>query len=151
MRTKAQQNTIHKALTILENEATYKSTKPTLCNPDTVRNYLLLKTSHYEKEVFSVVFLDNNNTVLEIDEMFTGTVNSASVYPREIVKRALEHNAAAIILAHNHPSGSVEPSQADIAVTQRIKTAMELIEIRVLDHFIIGGATTTSFAERGLL
>ena len=101
--------------------------------------------------MFQVLFLDNQNQLLASEEMFRGTINAASVYPREIVKAALNHNAAAIICAHNHPSGEPEPSQADRALTDRLTAAMSLVDIRVLDHLVIGGNTTISFAERGWL
>ncbi|MES9962199.1 MAG: DNA repair protein RadC [Candidatus Sedimenticola sp. 20ELBAFRAG] len=123
----------------------------TLDSPSTVRDYLTIKLSPYEHESFLVVFLDNRHRVIDVEELFRGTIDGASVYPREVVKTALINNAAAIILAHNHPSGVAEPSQADQAITDRIKAALNLVDIRVLDHFVIGGGTYVSFAERGYL
>ena len=101
--------------------------------------------------LFLVLFLDNQNQLLASEEMFRGTINAASVYPREIVKAALQHNAAAVILAHNHPSGEPEPSLADRSLTERLLAALSLVDIRVLDHLVIGGSNTVSFAERGWL
>jgi len=96
-----------------------------------------------------VLFLDNRHRVISLDEMFNGTINGASVHPREIVKRALSHNAAAVILAHNHPSGVAEPSEADQHLTRKLSEALGLIDVRVLDHFVIGDGEAVSFAERG--
>ena len=115
------------------------------------KTFLALKLSHLEHEVFSIIFLDNRHKVITYEEMFRGTIDSASVYPREVLKRALQLNAAALILAHNHPSGEPEPSRSDEQITQRLKQALSLVDIRVLDHIIIGGTQPTSFAERGLL
>ena len=102
-------------------------------------------------EVFVALFLDAQNRVIGIEELFRGTLTQTSVYPREVVKRALHHNAAALIFAHNHPSGVAEPSRADEALTQALKQALALIDVRVLDHFIVAGSGVLSFAERGLL
>jgi DNA repair protein RadC len=122
-----------------------------LSDPQATRDYLLLQLRGHEHEVFACLFLNNRHHIISFEKMFNGTINSASVYPREIVKRALGHNAAAVIFAHNHPSGIAEPSQADISLTIRLKEALELVDIRVLDHFIVGNNEATSFAERGLL
>lgn len=122
-----------------------------LTSPEATRNYLAVKLSCYEHEVFAVIFLDNRHRVIEYQEMFRGTIDGASVHPREVVKEALKLNAAAVILAHPHPSGVAEPSQSDIRITQRIREALALVDIRVLDHFIIGAGGYTSFAERGIL
>lgn len=122
-----------------------------LNSPNDVQNYFMHKLSTLEHEVFCVLFMDNQHHVLAFEEMFRGTVNAANVYPREIVKQALLLNAAAIIIVHNHPSGEPEPSQSDRAITKQVKDAMALIDVRVLDHFIIGGDRCVSFAERGLL
>jgi DNA repair protein RadC len=119
--------------------------------PDAVRDYLRLQLSHQEREVFAVVFLDTRHRVLAYEELFYGTIDGASVHPREVVKAALRCNAAAVILAHNHPSGVAEPSQADQRITQRLKEALALVDVRVLDHFVIGSGERVSFAERGLL
>jgi len=115
-----------------------------------VRDYLKAKLRDYEHEVFACLFLDNRHRIIEYSEMFTGTIDGASVYTREVVKQTLKHNAAALIFAHNHPSGIAEPSEADKQITQRLKEALELIDVRVLDHFVIGDEVV-SFAERGLL
>lgn len=122
-----------------------------LTNSDTVREYLKVRIGTLEHEVFWTVFLDNQHKVICMEELFRGTIDGAAVYPREVVKAALQHNAAALIFAHNHPSGVSEPSQADVAITQRLKTALNTIDIRVLDHIIIGCGECTSFAERGLI
>jgi DNA repair protein RadC len=111
----------------------------------------MLKLSHLEHEVFSAIFLDNRHRILTYEEMFRGTIDGASVHPREVVKRAIQLNAAAVIFAHNHPSGIAEPSKADEAITKRLANALKLIDVRVLDHLIIAGADVVSFAERGLL
>ena len=115
------------------------------------RDYLRARFKSCEREVFSCLFLNNQHHVMELEELFKGTIDGAAVYPREVVKRALYHNAAAVIFAHNHPSGIAEPSQADIAITRKLKTAMQTIEVRVLDHLVIGADEVISFAERGLL
>lgn len=122
-----------------------------LANPDDTRRYLMARLRDYAHEVFAVLFLDNRHRVISLDEMFHGTINGASVHPREVVKRALAHNAAAVILAHNHPSGVAEPSEADKQLTHKLSEALDLVEIRVLDHFVIGDGETVSFAERGLI
>ena len=119
-------------------------------NVSDVKKYLKSRLQHYPFEVFACLFLDNKHRVIEYEELFRGTIDAASVHPREIVRQVLHHNAAAIVLAHNHPSGVAEPSQADNAITQKIKDALEMIDVRVLDHFIIGD-NVVSFAERGLL
>jgi DNA repair protein RadC len=113
--------------------------------------YLQSKLAMKEHEVFSCIFLNSQHQVLACEDLFTGTIDSTSVYPREVVKRVLHHNAAAVILSHNHPSGVPEPSQADQTITKRLQEALKLIDVRVLDHLVIGGADTVSFAERGLL
>lgn len=122
-----------------------------LTSPRQVRDYLCLKLGGLPREVFMVLFLDAQNRVLAQEEMFAGTLTQTSVYPREVVKRALQHNAAAVILAHNHPSGVAEPSRADELLTQALKDALALVEVRVLDHFVVAGNSALSFAERGLL
>jgi len=121
-----------------------------LCSPDQTRQYLQLQLAYCQHEVFACLFLDNRNRVIAFDKMFRGTIDGASVYPREVVKEALKHNAAAVIFAHNHPSGVAEPSHADEQITKRLKEALALVDIRVLDHFVIGDEIV-SFAERGLL
>ena len=123
----------------------------TLSSPADSKDYLVSQLAELEHEVFAVLFLDNRHRVICFDEMFTGTIDGASVHPREVVKRALRHNAAAVILAHNHPSGIPEPSRADISLTRRLTDALALVDVRVLDHIVVGGTETASFAERGLL
>lgn len=122
-----------------------------LDSPDAVRAYLRLLLHAKEYEVFCCVFLDAQNRVLVVEELFRGTLTQTSVYPREIVKRALAHNAAAVILAHNHPSGVAEPSSADRQLTRHLAEALALVDIRVLDHFIVAGASSLSFKEAGQL
>lgn len=124
---------------------------PALLNPAFVREYLRLLFAGEEREVFVVLFLDNRHRVLAVERMFFGTIDGANVHPREVVKRALKHNAAAVIFSHNHPSGVAEPSPADEMITRRLKEALLLIDIRVLDHLVVGESTVESFAERGLL
>lgn len=122
-----------------------------LTSPDLVRNYLSAQLRHQPREVFAVLFLDNQNRLITYEELFFGTIDGASVYPREVVRRALAHNCAAVILSHNHPSGVAEPSQADCRITQRLQAALDLIDVRVIDHMVVGDAEVISFAERGLL
>ena len=122
-----------------------------LNSPAAVREYLRLKLQALPHEVFAALFLDAQNRVIGIEELFRGTLTQTSVYPREVVKRALHHNAGAVIFAHNHPSGVAEPSHADETLTQALKQALALIDVRVLDHFIVAGSGVLSFAERGLL
>jgi DNA repair protein RadC len=124
---------------------------PALSSPQAVRDYLRLRLQGRPHEVFVAVFLDAQNRVLEVEELFRGTLTQTSVFPREIVKRALHFNAAAIIFAHNHPSGVAEPSRADEALTQTLKHTLALVDVKVLDHFVVGGDCAMSFAERGLL
>lgn len=122
-----------------------------MTDPATTRQFLQLKLNDYCREVFACLFLDNQHRLIAYEEMFFGTIDGASVHPREVVKRALELNAAAVIFAHNHPSGVTEPSQADRRITSRLQSALSLVDIRVLDHLVIGDADCTSFAEQGLL
>lgn len=122
-----------------------------LNSPDATRAYLNAQLKGYSFEVFGCLFLDNQHRVIQWEELFRGTIDSASVYPREVAKRALHHHAAAVIFAHNHPSGINEPSQADKHITDKLKQALGLFDIRVLDHFIIGDGRPYSFAEHGLL
>lgn len=121
-----------------------------LTDPDAVRLYLLAKLRDQPAEVFACLFLDNRHRVIAYEELFFGTIDSASVHPREVVRRVLRHNAAAVIFAHNHPSGIAEPSRADEHITQKLKDSLALVDVRVLDHFVIGDSVV-SFAERGLL
>jgi DNA repair protein RadC len=122
-----------------------------LRSPQAVRDYLRLRLSGLEHEVFVVVFLDAQHRVLACEELFRGTLNQTSVYPREVVKHALAHNAGAVIFAHNHPSGVAEPSRADELLTAALKQALALVDVRALDHFVVAGPALVSFAERGLI
>lgn len=122
-----------------------------LSSPAMTRAYLSAQLRGYTFEVFACLFLDNQNRVIQLEELFRGTIDSANVYPREVVRRALYHNAAAVIFAHNHPSGISEPSRSDQHITEKLKQALALLDIRVLDHFIIGDGEPYSFAEHGLL
>jgi len=122
-----------------------------LGDPTAVRRYLAARLRDRPHEVFCCLYLDNRHRVLAFEELFRGTINGAAVYPRELVKQALAKNAAAVILVHNHPSGVAEPSRADEALTQRVKEALDLVDIRVLDHLVVGDGEMTSFCERGLL
>lgn len=119
--------------------------------PPKASEYLVRHFHGYEAEAFVVMFLDAQHRFITIKELFRGTVSQTSVYPREVVKQALALNASAVILSHNHPSGSVEPSRADENLTQTLKSALALVDVRVLDHIVVGGSASTSFAERGIL
>jgi DNA repair protein RadC len=127
------------------------STRDALTSPRAVRDYLRLALGGREQEVFVVLLLDAQHRVIATEELFRGTLTQTSVYPREVVKYALKHNAAAVIFAHNHPSGVAEPSHADEILTRSLKSALALVDIQVLDHFIVAGTRTMSFAERGLI
>jgi DNA repair protein RadC len=128
------------------------SDRDLMSSPTAVRDWLKLKLGGLGYEVFGALWLDSKNRLIAWEELFKGTLSQTSVYPREVVKRALAHNAAAVLLCHNHPSGVAEPSQADELLTQNLKQALALVDVRVLDHFIVAGsARPLSFAERGLL
>jgi DNA repair protein RadC len=127
------------------------SSRDALSSPRAVRDYLRLMLSGREHEVFVVLLLDAQHRVIASEELFRGTLTQTSVYPREVLKCALKHNAAAVIFAHNHPSGVAEPSHADEILTRSLKAALALVDIQVLDHFVVAGSRTMSFAERGLL
>ncbi|MBB1355633.1 DNA repair protein RadC [Pseudoalteromonas sp. SR45-5] len=120
-------------------------------SPNSVYDYLTIQMRGLQQEVFMVLYLDSQNRLVKDEILFYGTINSASVYPREVVKAALKNNAAAVIFAHNHPSGIAEPSQADKLITNKLQQALQLVDISVLDHIIVGGETCVSFAERGLI
>lgn len=120
-------------------------------SPLDTESFLKARMQHLDHELFCCLYLDNRHRVLRFDELFRGTIDGTSVYPREVVKEALGVNAAAVILAHNHPSGVAEPSHADERITRRLKSALELVDIRLLDHLIVGDGATTSLASRGLL
>jgi len=122
-----------------------------LTSPASSADYLQAQLQHCEEEVFAILYLNNQHQPIHFEKLFYGTIDAASVYPRVVVKKTLEQNAAAVIIAHNHPSGIAEPSQADRNITQRLQQALSLVDIRLLDHFIIGCGEVTSFAERGLL
>ena len=140
---------IRQAITLLENRV-FKA-GPALGSPAAVRDYLHLKLVAEPNEVFAVVFLNSQHQVLAYEPMFKGTVDQTSVYPRVLVQRALALNASAVILAHQHPSGMTVPSAADQALTDRLKAALAIVDVRVVDHFIVGKGTPYSFAESGLL
>jgi len=120
-------------------------------NPDATRQFLSSRLRHLPYEVFACLFLDNRHRVIDFEELFRGTIDGASVHPREVVRRALHHNAAAVILAHNHPSGIAEPSRADMQLTHRLVESLTLVDVRVLDHVVVGDGDGVSFAESGLL
>ncbi len=122
-----------------------------LTRPDETRSYLRLRLADCRNEVFGCLFLDNRNRIIAMQELFQGTIDGASVYPRVVVQRALELNAAAMVIFHNHPSGVAEPSQADARITERLTKALALVDVRVLDHFVVAAGESVSFAERGLL
>jgi len=122
-----------------------------LTQPDKVRNIITTRLTHRANEVFAALFLDNQHRVLHFSELFHGTINNAAVHPRVVVQQALKYNAAAIIVCHNHPSGVCEPSAADIAITRRLGEALSLIDVRLLDHFIVADGEAISMAERGLI
>ena len=125
--------------------------RASLNSPALVRDYLKLTLTDKEHEVFVCVFLDAQNRVIAVEELFRGTLTQTSVYPREVVKSALHRNCAAVILAHNHPSGVAEPSHADQILTTTLKQSLAMVDVKVLDHFIVAGASTVSFAERGMI
>lgn len=143
------QRTIQRALFLLEQHLRQPGVSFTSANA--TRDWLRLHMARLEREEFVVLFLDNQHRLLTHETLFTGTINHTEVHPREVVKSALKHNAAAVIVAHCHPSGLAEPSQADRRVTERLKQALELVDIRLLDHLVIGGMDVVSFAERGWL
>lgn len=141
---------VERAFKVLEKSAVYRA--EAMNSPGAVREYLRLRLGHLDHEEFHALWLDAQNHVIAFDALFSGTLTQTSVYPREVVKAGLAHNAAAVVLAHNHPSGLTAPSRADELLTRELKTALALVDIRVLDHFIVAGSTPPlSFAERGLL
>ena len=139
---------IYDALDILQKRF---QDRTVLDSPESVRDYLTVWLTEREQECFVALFLDTRHRVLEMKTMFYGTLDGATVYPREVVKEALRYNAGAVIFCHNHPSGVTEPSLADQAITRRLKEALGTVDIRVLDHFIVGGGTCVSMAERGMI
>ena len=140
---------IQMGLAILTHRFTLK--RPSLNSPGAVRDYLRLSLADREHEVFACAYLDAQHRVIAFEEVFRGTLTQTSVYPRELVKAALHHNCAAVIFAHNHPSGVAEPSKSDCMLTDALKQALTLIDVRVLDHFIVAGDAILSFAERGMI
>ena len=140
---------IKRALKILESRMTYESN--IFSSPDDTKNYLRLKLGNKEREIFSVLYLSSQHQLISYEELFLGTIDGASIHVREIVKLGLALNAAAIVCAHNHPSGICEPSKADKFITQRIRDACELVDIRMLDHLIVSATGSVSLAERGLI
>lgn len=147
--TKKEQITINKALAILASKLVSQKITTKFVTSQAVKNFLQIKLATCEREVFAVLFLNNEHRLIEYEEMNVGTLDASSVYPREIVKRAIYHNAAAMILVHNHPSGTPTPSAADHKVTNAIVMAAALFQITVLDHIIVSVADTTSFKENG--
>jgi DNA repair protein RadC len=141
--------TVARAIRCLD--AIYNVRGPSIAGPQDARDYFKLRLYGLPHEVFACLLLDNRNRVIQYTEVFRGTIDGASVHPREIVRLVMEANAAAVIFAHNHPSGLAEPSQSDIRITQRLKDALALIDVRVLDHHVVGDGEGTSLAERGLL
>ena len=122
-----------------------------LSKPDETRDFLRLRLADYRNEVFGCLFVDNRHRIIAVRELFQGTIDGASVYPRVVVQQAMEVNAAAVVFFHNHPSGVAEPSHADEAITRRLKDALALVDVRVLDHFVVSSGEAVSMAERGLI
>ncbi|MGY0147502.1 RadC family protein [Edwardsiella tarda] len=143
------QHTIRKALTLLERQL--REPGASFTSSHAVRDWLHLQLASLEREEFTVLFLDNQHRLIAHETLFTGTISHTQVHPREVVKAGLKHNAAAIIVAHCHPSGHAEPSNADRQVTTRIQQALDLVDIRLLDHLVVSGMAVISFAERGWL
>lgn len=146
--TTSERELIERALKVCESKL--NQGKP-LTSPSEVRELLALRVSGLEHEVFGVVMVDNRNCYIDSEELFRGTLTQTAVYPREIVKLALQHNAAAVILYHNHPSGSLDPSGADRTLTDALRIALNFVDVKVLDHFIVASGRTYSFAENGIL
>lgn len=140
---------INQALAILEQRLRHKG--DILQNPRDVRNYLVMSIAEKEREVFGILLLNRRLRLIEFNILFEGTLDSSPVHPREVIKLCIAHNAASVILAHNHPSGDPEPSESDIRITEKLRDALGLIDVNVVDHFIIGGTQTISLAERGYL
>jgi DNA repair protein RadC len=132
-------------------EAKVRANSVALTSPSMVRDWLRLKLAGLEREVFGLIYLDAQNRLIDFEALFAGTLSQTSVYPREVVKAALARNAAAVLAVHNHPSGCAEPSQADQLLTETLKRALAMVDIKLLDHFIVGGSIVQSLAERGLL
>lgn len=143
------QQTIRTAMTLLECQL--REPGAAFTSSSSVRDWLRLQLATLDREAFTVLWLDNQHRLIAHDTLFLGTINSITVHPREVVKSRLKNNAAAAVLAHNHPSGEAEPSQADRRITERLKQALDLVDIRLLDHLVVGGMDIVSFAERGWL
>ena len=144
---KYNQNVVDRALKMLSDRI--QEPEMVITSPDTVKAYIQCKIGQREHEVFCVMFLNNQHELIEFQEMFRGTINAASVHPREVVKEALKLNAAAVILAHNHPSGVAEPSLSDIDITRTLKKILNIVDVRILDHLVTTSHGVTSMAERG--
>ncbi|MER1598666.1 RadC family protein [Enterobacter hormaechei] len=144
-----EQQTVRMALTLLERQL--RELGASFTSSHAVRNWLRLQLATLDREAFTVLWLDNQHRLIAHDTLFLGTINSITVHPREVVKSGLKNNAAAAVLAHNPPSGEAEPSQADRLITERLKQALDLVDIRLLDHLVVGGMDIVSFAERGWL
>ena len=145
----ADQQTVREALTLLECQLREPGTSFT--SSHAVRDWLRLQLASLEREEFTVIFLDNHHRLIAHETLFIGTINHTQVHPREVVKAGLKHNCAAVIVAHSHPSGEAEPSQADRKITERLRAALDQVDIRLLDHLVVGGMNIVSFAERGWL
>ncbi len=143
-----ERSALERASKIIESKISHETI---FSSPDDVTKYCKYSLLHYEHEVFFVLFLNNKHRLITSIEMFRGTIDSSSVYPREVAKEALKQNAAAVIFSHNHPSGNPEPSRADINITNRLNEALTLLDIRVLDHIVVGSQGSVSFAQRGIL
>lgn len=145
----ADQQTVREALTLLKGQL--REPGASFTSSHAVRDWLRLQLASLEREEFTALFLDNQHRLIAHETLFTGTINHTQVHPREVVKAGLKHNCAAVIVAHSHPSGEAEPSQADRKITERLRAALELVEIRLLDHLVVGGMEIISFSERGWL
>ena len=145
----ADQQIVREALTLLEGQL--REPGASFTSSHAVRDWLRLQLASLEREEFTALFLDNQHRLIAHDTLFLGTINFITVHPREVVKSGLKNNAAAVVLAHNHPSGEAEPSKADRLITERLKQALELVDIHLLDHLVVGGMDIVSFAERGWL
>lgn len=137
---------VARALAVLEARMTYGNK---ICSSKDAINYMTLKLSHEPRELFAVLFMDSQHRVLAFEILFMGTINTTPVYPREVVKRALFHNAGAVLFAHNHPSGDPTPSESDRTITMKLRDALALVDVRVLDHIVVGGGSAVSAAEQG--
>lgn len=146
-----QDKLIAAAIKVMERRLSYGKDQPLFENPNSAIQFIRLKLSECEREVFSAMFLNTRHRLIAYEELFKGSIDSATVHPREVVRRAMFHNAAAVILAHNHPSGVAEPSAADAAITRRLVDALALVDVRVLDHMVVGSHSASSMAALGLM